>query len=100
MDQVSGKISVHVAHDGLHIEASNGVPTGLIIQAVDAYSIVNRQATNDVRAQQARRKYSDFIQSGFMLAALIFAFGFVAQVSGCGQPSPYDQYQNQWGAAK
>lgn len=100
-DQVRGQINLHVGRDGLNIQASDGVPTGLIIQAVDAYSIVKRQESNATRQQRNSQKWSDFIQSGFMLAALIFSLGFVLNVAGCGgQSSPYKQYQNQWGAAK
>lgn len=100
-DQVSGKLAVTASPDGIRIEASDGVPTSLIVQVVDSYSMTRRRNADCWKEERAKRKKRDFIQSGLMLAALIFSFGFVLNVAGCGgQSSPYKQYESQWGAAK
>lgn len=107
---ITGKLSVRTGQDGVYVEASNGVPSSLMIQIIDSYlvsknqenthhALVYQQQINNYKEEKVRHRLKDGLQSVFVLSVLIISLGFVAQVAGCGQQNPYNQ-QNQWDVGK
>ena len=111
-DDIKGKLSIRTGNDGVYVEASNGVPASLMIQVIDTYVTSRRQEIQEKalmlqqqvaqhKENSRRARLKDFLESAFVLSILIISFGYIAQLSGCGQQNSYNQQQyNQWGTGQ